>query len=968
MAENINIDIIINAAQSAKTLKEQKEALKELNKALGEVREGSGAFELLTESANELKSTMDSLTLSFEDVYGEGVKPLSSQLGELEDRMYAMAIAGQQNTDEFKALQAEAVKMRKTIIDVDSTVDAFAQKGARLNALVGVVGGITAAFGLAQGAAALFGDENKAIEETLVKVNSVMLILNSLSEIQRLITEKNIIVQGILNSVMKANPIFLLLGVLTAVIGGIKLFISATEDASDAQKELNDQLKFQQDILINNNERIVKDAEARIALAEAQGKSEQELLKLRLKLIDEQEAADKSASDSAKIRIAELQKERTDADEDRRTEITNEIKDQQKLKDAYSEKNKQIADSDTFYDLQRKLLREKQAVADKKAQQEANKTLEEARKKRIEDAKKEAEEIRKLNEKIQENTKTRAETIADLQFEIRTSAFGQLQKQLADLERANIKELNLLKEQRDADLKDLNARFNEKQRGTEEYRIAEQKINDDYDRLSKQKNTIFYREVNDLKRKSEKDLLDSDLKFNETSYENTLSRLNKEEIENRRKIESTIKDSKQKEKLIKDNEEFYFNERKNLSDKYFNDSKDKITERFNLENTNLNNEIREAEINSRQKLAILSTFYKVREDLSKELEKATTDAEKDEIKSRIIANENRINEIKKGSDLEFANIKFLKSKKKNLEENYNKEVIALAENTTEALKTEEEDRTKNTKEQLEQRKSDWEDFLTQAADSVTNLLGTAFNSITQARLQGIEQTKNNQLEALQSEEDAYRSTIENQTNADKFKAAKDAEFKAKRKAIEDKYEREKAEAQYKNEIRQWEYSLASAAVNLANALLKSATNPFLFATTTALGILQLGTIQANKPVAPKFAKGGLLDGPSHANGGIATPFGEMEGGEAVINKKSVSMPGVLPILSAINEMGGGIPLVNSSKMANGSITNINNNVDTSNIEAVLDKYFNRPIKAVVVANDVTKQQLKDSRLMDKTSF
>ena len=53
----------------------------------------------------------------------------------------------------------------------------------------------------------------------------------------------------------------------------------------------------------------------------------------------------------------------------------------------------------------------------------------------------------------------------------------------------------------------------------------------------------------------------------------------------------------------------------------------------------------------------------------------------------------------------------------------------------------------------------------------------------------------------------------------------------------------------------------------------------------------------------KFARGGILRGRSHANGGIPTPFGELEGGEAVINKRSTKL--FKPILSRLNEAGGG---------------------------------------------------------------
>tara|TARA_B100001778_G_C18566893_1_gene620575 strand:+ start:1 stop:1233 length:1233 start_codon:yes stop_codon:yes gene_type:complete len=62
----------------------------------------------------------------------------------------------------------------------------------------------------------------------------------------------------------------------------------------------------------------------------------------------------------------------------------------------------------------------------------------------------------------------------------------------------------------------------------------------------------------------------------------------------------------------------------------------------------------------------------------------------------------------------------------------------------------------------------------------------------------------------------------------------------------------------------------------------------------------------NQPKDGNKALGGLLQGPSHAEGGIQTRFGELEGGEAVINKRSTSM--FTGLLSQINEAGGGVPI------------------------------------------------------------
>ena len=86
-------------------------------------------------------------------------------------------------------------------------------------------------------------------------------------------------------------------------------------------------------------------------------------------------------------------------------------------------------------------------------------------------------------------------------------------------------------------------------------------------------------------------------------------------------------------------------------------------------------------------------------------------------------------------------------------------------------------------------------------------------------------------------------------------------------------------------------------------------------TTTALA--QLATI--NKQT---FAKGGILDGASHAMGGIQTQFGELEGGEAVINKRSTAM--FKDELSAINEAGGGRSFGSRpSRMTKGAEVNVN---------------------------------------------
>jgi hypothetical protein len=96
--------------------------------------------------------------------------------------------------------------------------------------------------------------------------------------------------------------------------------------------------------------------------------------------------------------------------------------------------------------------------------------------------------------------------------------------------------------------------------------------------------------------------------------------------------------------------------------------------------------------------------------------------------------------------------------------------------------------------------------------------------------------------------------------------------------------------------------------------------PFAIA-VGAVGALQMATL-LSAPL-PKASRGTLLKGASHANGGIPI---EAEGGEAIINKRSTSM--FLPVLSAINEAGGGVPFVQT--MADGGYVSRNSNQQSVN--------------------------------------
>ena len=110
----------------------------------------------------------------------------------------------------------------------------------------------------------------------------------------------------------------------------------------------------------------------------------------------------------------------------------------------------------------------------------------------------------------------------------------------------------------------------------------------------------------------------------------------------------------------------------------------------------------------------------------------------------------------------------------------------------------------------------------------------------------------------------------------------------------------------------------------------------------------VGTIQAAK--LPKATQG-MLIGPKHSQGGIPI---EAEGGEGIINARSMGNPLLRNIASAINVLGGGVDFStpNTSGMfADGGITGrgISENSQTQNL---IDENISR-IRVVNVARDTT---------------
>tara|TARA_R100000773_G_C4217274_1_gene115827 strand:+ start:35 stop:2230 length:2196 start_codon:yes stop_codon:yes gene_type:complete len=302
----------------------------------------------------EAIKNMDKLGQTFEQVFNtanEGIKPLTTQIGELEDAMYALAAAGQSNSQEFKDLQTKVGQYKKVIIDTDLAIDAMA--GTTAQNLGGAIEGVSGAFAIGTGVMGTFGVESEAVEEMLLRVQSAMAITQGINSVREGIKAfsglkaaimASTVVQRILNVVMTANPIGLIVAGIGALIAGVMLLMKPIQDLYNWFVGTDD---VAEQAAATTHELAVAQAEVNRELDRAISKLE--------KLRDEQQTAHDQRIRQLKLEGASI-KEITDAEE-------------QKAKDNLKNTQDQIKEVEKAI--------EKQIVIEQKADEHKQKLFEE---------------------------------------------------------------------------------------------------------------------------------------------------------------------------------------------------------------------------------------------------------------------------------------------------------------------------------------------------------------------------------------------------------------------------------------------------------------------------------------------------------------------------------------------------------------------------------------------------------------
>ena len=325
---NLNFDINSNGVNDAEEKflalgKSIDKARQELDQMRDSNQQGSVAFqqqkaelEQMESAFRDLNKEMKGVDATFEEVYGE-VQPLTTALGEAEDRLYQLALAGDTTSKEYQELLEKVARYRKVQIQTDQVVDAAA---TTLSQKMGIaLSGAASGFAAVQGAMGLFGVESEAVEKTLLRVNSAMALAQGIEGVQEFSrsfdlagksTKAFALAQKGLNLILAANPFALIITAVVALIGYFAIFTDAISVIIDGLKSVSDFLgitDFEAEEAASKRER---EAEVQKQLQEQELKRQQELHNSRMSALDREIAVAKAnGKDTTKLQKQKINEE-----------------------------------------------------------------------------------------------------------------------------------------------------------------------------------------------------------------------------------------------------------------------------------------------------------------------------------------------------------------------------------------------------------------------------------------------------------------------------------------------------------------------------------------------------------------------------------------------------------------------------------------------------------------------------------
>lgn len=920
--------------QITNDIKAQNQAKGSLNQLSSELNNMKAEYRELSEEVRQspfgvqMQQDIDALNTKLKEAeaaYGDNQrsvgdyaiagKALTQELGEITDKLYELATAGQRGSKEYETLAKKAQDLRKAQQEVDAEIDAGGSLTKNLDGLMQAVSGVTSAYTLWQSASQLLGIQNEELEATMQKVVIATTALNALQQIQISLQKQSAAVilaktvatkaataaQWLWNAAMAANPIGAVVAAVAGLVTGIvalgkaltqssgtKQLKAETEAAREAAAEY-EEYKNSREEAAEQSERDAKAqsaaTDALIAQRRAEGATEEELAAIKKQAADEAseaaiqkaEAENESAKSmlkSTETTLAALRAEMAVFEARGKThkkaykEAAEEAAKLQKIIDelnaSIDENNTQITEENTSILERNTDARERNAQAVRTAldreyqqrvqQSERMQALQEANIKAEAGYLKEDEISRMYYEQRLANLaeKGQRERLA-LQLKYgkitREDYLYQLAQMDADAEARNKENINRTNKY----YEDLRKTILDNIKKTEDEEVAE--VNAKYDKM-----------LQDLEKAASDYAVPVRIEgMSEEEYQAELDKF--EEFRHKQMVlEAAIEQQREEEiKSIRDNA--LSEQMKSIEEAYADDLK-KFTD------------------NEGEKLKVQEKILREQIEARRKAGQETGDLEA-QLRANLSAQ--NIREM----NAEMANTELNARQRYEIKMKYLQEEAALYEGNAAKQAEINQQMIDAESAMWDERAEGLQNWASQVSSAMSTI-NDLFAAAEERQLQDAENYNERQKEILQSRLDSGIISQE--------------EYEAEVTKLDEELDKKTAEIERKAAIRDRIIKTFSVIIDTATAIMGAvAASPLTAgmpwtAIISALGAVQLATIAA-APL-PKAARGRLITGRTHAQGGEVI---EAEAGEAIINRRATQM--FLPLLSAINQAGGGVPFV-----------------------------------------------------------
>jgi hypothetical protein len=363
-----------------------KQTTAEINKQTTEIKKAATATAPLKKNLEDIDKATKSFTQDFMTGFNEGVietlkeagvtaeqfsaalkssqtevlepaESLRQRLKSLTQQIAEMKLAGDDGTEAFQKLVIEAGNIKDAMADAGAEIKNAGSDTQTFDNLLGSAQAVAGGFAVAQGAVALFGEENKDLEKTMLKVNAAIAITQGLQSISSALEKEGalsllaaniqlkvknaqkvienglesqsivvrsaaIVAQKALNAAMAANPIGIVVVALAGLIGLLATYGRSAAAARQQTSDLNVALGQGAKNFEERAEAIKQLGESSINSLENEGAVASKIAQVRVE-------NEKQLADARKQRIAELrdlEAKTADAELEKRQELQAELR------------------------------------------------------------------------------------------------------------------------------------------------------------------------------------------------------------------------------------------------------------------------------------------------------------------------------------------------------------------------------------------------------------------------------------------------------------------------------------------------------------------------------------------------------------------------------------------------------------------------------------------------------------------